>query len=312
MTLLILEPEIYLAESLSGKLDEAGYECSIATEIPKEKVDYDVILIASKLYDDACEVFIKRHSTNSIIIMMVTYTNDNTVNKPMLIGAKDYVIKPFSTDELMRKISHYHEFAKIKKVLGFYNAYFNFVQNELNTPHLIQYNPPFLIKSTSQRSADIYAMKYARDKNVSFDFITLKNTDYKEILEQSPRKSKISYITNLEELKRSERREFLESVTKYPFIISCVSTDKIFFPQIIDICHIPNMQEIGGDIMSVTDYVKTIITRFENRYPDVELAKKLGMSRKSLWEKRKKYELFRRKRSSIKANSKQTNSKQDK
>ena len=47
--------------------------------------------------------------------------------------------------------------------------------------------------------------------------------------------------------------------------------------------------------MSITDYVKTIVTRFENRYPDIELAKKLGMSRKSLWEKRKKYGLLRKK-----------------
>lgn len=295
MKLLILEPELYLTESLLGKLDELGYECNTATEIPKEKVDYDVILIASSLYNTDCEHFIKKHSNNAIIIMMVTYANDDTVNKPILMGAKDYVIKPFSTDDILRKISHYNEFAKIKKVLGFYNAYFNFVQKELNTPNLIQYNPPFVIKSTSQRSADIYAMKYAKDKNISFDFITLKNTDYRELLEQPPRKNKISYITNLEDLKRGERREFLEAAIKYPFIMSCISTDKIFFPQIIDICNIPNTQEIGGDIMSITDYVKTIVTRFENRYPDIELAKKLGMSRKSLWEKRKKYGLLRKK-----------------
>ncbi len=295
MKLLILEPELYLAESLSSKLDELGYECNMSTEIPKEKVDYDVILIASSLYNNDCESFIKKHGNKAIIIMMVTYANDDTVNKPILMGAKDYVIKPFSTDDLLRKISHYSEFAKIKKVLGFYNAYFNFVQKELNTPHLIQYNPPFVIKSTSQRSADIYAMKYAKDKNISFDFITLKDTDYRELLEQLPRKNKISYITNLEDLKRAERREFLEAVTKYPFIMSFISTDKIFFPQIIDISNIPNTQEIGGDIMSITDYVKIIITKFENRYPDIELAKKLGMSRKSLWEKRKKYGLLRKK-----------------
>ena len=295
MTLLILEPEIYLAESLLGKLEEAGYECTISTEIPKDRADFDVILISSNLYDNACETFIKKHANGSIIIMLVSYANDDTIKKPISAGAKECVLKPFSTDEILRKIAHYHEFAKIQKTLSFYNSYFNFVQSELNTPHLISYSPPFVIKSTSQRSADIYAMKYAKDKNLSFDFITLKNTDYKELLEQSPRKSKISYITNLEELKRSERREFLEAVTKYPFIMSCISTDKIFFPQIIDICSIPNTQEIGGDIMSITDYVKTIVKRFENRYPDIELAKKLGMSRKSLWEKRKKYGLLRKK-----------------
>ena len=39
------------------------------------------------------------------------------------------------------------------------------------------------------------------------------------------------------------------------------------------------------------------VSRWENNtcYPDIELAKKLGMSRKSLWEKRKRYGLLRTK-----------------
>ena len=115
MTLLILEPEIYLAESLLGNLEEAGYECTISTEIPKDRADFDVILISSNLYDNACETFIKKHAHSSIIIMLVSYANDDTIKKPISVGAKDCVLKPFSTDEILRKIAHYHEFAKIQK-----------------------------------------------------------------------------------------------------------------------------------------------------------------------------------------------------
>ncbi len=341
MKLLILENEVYLAQSIAGKLSDVGYECTISQNIPKERVDYHAILISSNIYNQNCEFFIRQHS-DSIIIMMISYISDDTVSKPLLAGARDYVLKPFMIDELVRKIRHYNEFAKNKQVLDFYNAYFDFIQKELNTPSLLQYNPPFIIKSTSQRSADIYAMKYAREKNILFEFVTLKDKEYKNIFKNPPQKRKIYYITNLEsadiyamkyareknilfefvtlkdkeyknifknppqkrkiyyitnleELKRQERKEFLELAHRYPLIISFISTDKVSFQQVIDISHIPNTQELGGDIMSIHDYVKTIIAKFESRYPDIELAKKLGMSRKSLWEKRKKYGLLRKK-----------------
>ena len=294
MKLLILENEVYLAQSIAGKLSDVGYECTISQNIPKERVDYHAILISSNIYNQNCEFFIRQHS-DSIIIMMISYISDDTVSKPLLAGARDYVLKPFMIDELVRKIRHYNEFAKNKQVLDFYNAYFDFIQKELNTPSLLQYNPPFIIKSTSQRSADIYAMKYAREKNILFEFVTLKDKEYKNIFKNPPQKRKIYYITNLEELKRQERKEFLELAHRYPLIISFISTDKVSFRQVIDISHIPNTQELGGDIMSIHDYVKTIIAKFESRYPDIELAKKLGMSRKSLWEKRKKYGLLRKK-----------------
>lgn len=294
MKLLILENEVYLAQSIAGKLSDAGYECTISQSIPKERVSYHAILISSNIYNQNCEFFIKQHS-DSIIIMMISYISDDTVSKPLLAGARDYVLKPFMIDELVRKIRHYNEFAETKRVLDFYNAYFDFIQKELNTPSLLQYNPPFIIKSTSQRSADIYAMKYAREKNILLEFIALKDKDYKNIFKNTPQKQKIYYATNLEELKKQERKEFLELAHRYPMIISFISTDKVQFQQVIDISHIPNTQELGGDIMSMHDYVKTIITKFESRYPDIELAKKLGMSRKSLWEKRKKYGLLRKK-----------------
>lgn len=294
MKLLILENEVYLAQSIADKLSDVGYECTISQNIPKERVDYHAILISSNIYNQNCEFFIRQHS-DSIIIMMISYISDDTVSKPLLAGARDYVLKPFMIDELVRKIRHYNEFAKNKQVLDFYNAYFDFIQKELNTPSLLQYNPPFIIKSTSQRSADIYAMKYAREKNILFEFVTLKDKEYKNIFKNPPQKRKIYYITNLEELKRQERKEFLELAHRYPLIISFISTDKVSFQQVIDISHIPNTQELGGDIMSIHDYVKTIIAKFESRYPDIELAKKLGMSRKSLWEKRKKYGLLRKK-----------------
>ena len=60
-----------------------------------------------------------------------------------------------------------------------------------------------------------------------------------------------------------------------------------------------NIKEITerfqDDVLSVDEYIKTMILKFEDRYPDTELSKRLGMSRKSLWEKRKKYGITKKK-----------------
>ena len=69
----------------------------------------------------------------------------------------------------------------------------------------------------------------------------------------------------------------------------------------IDITRQTNNMELGGEILSVKEYEKLIISKYENRYPDIELAKKLGMSRKSLWEKRKKYGIIRKNKSTPQA-----------
>ena len=50
-----------------------------------------------------------------------------------------------------------------------------------------------------------------------------------------------------------------------------------------------------GDILCIDDYVKYVICNFQNKFPDTELSKKLGISRKSLWEKRKKYGINKKK-----------------
>ncbi|MBK1993680.1 hypothetical protein FSE90_05375, partial [Campylobacter novaezeelandiae] len=51
----------------------------------------------------------------------------------------------------------------------------------------------------------------------------------------------------------------------------------------------------NNEILTIDEYVKYIILTYQNIFPDTDLSKKLGISRKSLWEKRKKYEISKRK-----------------
>lgn len=301
MKVLIIENEIYLAQSIANKLSDSRLECIIAHSLKEVQKDhYDVILASFGTINEGYTELSKAYS-QAIIILMIAYINDDTVIKPLRNGVTDYIVKPFIVDELIRKITHYRTYREINEEIGFYRNYFSFIERELGTPELFLYNPPFVIKSNAQRGADIYAMRYAREKHIQFHFYSLKEEMWKSIFRVPPKKNEIYYITNLEELKKSERKDFLEVALKYNVIVSIVSGEKIAFPQVIDITRQTNNMELGGEILSVKEYEKLIISKYENRYPDIKLAKKLGMSRKSLWEKRKKYGIIRKNKSTPQA-----------
>lgn len=301
MKVLIIENEIYLAQSIANKLSDSRLEYIIAHSLKEVQKDhYDVILASFGTINEGYTELSKAYS-QAIIILMIAYINDDTVIKPLRNGVTDYIVKPFIVDELTRKITHYRTYREINEEIGFYRNYFSFIERELGTPELFLYNPPFVIKSNAQRGADIYAMRYAREKHIQFHFYSLKEEMWKSIFRVPPKKNEIYYITNLEELKKSERKDFLEVALKYNVIVSIVSGEKIAFPQVIDITRQTNNMELGGEILSVKEYEKLIISKYENRYPDIELAKKLGMSRKSLWEKRKKYGIIRKNKSTPQA-----------
>lgn len=299
MKVLVIENETYLAQSVVNKLSDFGFECEVVANLVEmeklaEHKKFDVVIASFSAIEGNYLALVRTHS-EAIIILLVPYANDDTIIKPLQSGITDYIIKPFITEELARKIKHYKAYKDLKNEVDFYCNYFAFVEKELSTPNPIAYNPSFIIKTNSQRSADIYAMRYARMRNIRFEFLTLKEERWRQIFKTQPNKNKVFYITNLEELNKTEIKEFLELIGRYSCIVSIVSNENIAFPQVVDISNYSSAIEIGGDILSIKEYEKIIIAKFENRYPDVELAKKLGMSRKSLWEKRKKYGLMRKK-----------------
>jgi len=80
-------------------------------------------------------------------------------------------------------------------------------------------------------------------------------------------------------------KEFILTTTaeidEAPFEILTVSTQNKLYDQ--------------NEILTIDEYVQHVVKSFQYKLPDTELSKKLGISRKSLWEKRKKYDLFKKK-----------------
>lgn len=295
MKILIIENEVYLAQSIATKLGELGNVCEMCTST-KDAIksnNYDVVLLSTNIngqdFNPVIETF-----KNSIVILMVSYISNDTVSKPLAAGAKDYILKPFMIEELIRKIDHYQDYEKLKKRNEAYEKYlshtFKSVTGEHNHNNI---ELPIFISSNFQKYADAFAFNHAREKNLPIHFLTLNNPKTMSEIDSLPQNS-IIYIVDYQVLKKSEKKAFCDLISDKKVIIA--SSDKIedvAFP-VLEIKSENNIFD-RGDILPIEDYVKFIVLNYQNKYPDTELSKKLGISRKSLWEKRKKYDIIKKK-----------------
>ncbi|MDT8337823.1 MAG: response regulator [Sulfurimonas sp.] len=295
MKILIIENEVYLAQSIATKLSEIGHICEMCTSTRDaiKSNNYDVVLLSTNIngqdFNPVIETFKK-----SIIILMVSYISNDTVSKPLSAGAKDYILKPFMIEELIRKINHYQDYDILKKRNEAYDKYlthtFSSMANEHNLDNI---ELPLFISSSYQKYADSFAFEYAKKKNLPLHFITLSDQKAMSEIETHSGNSLI-YITDLQMLKKNDRKALYALLKNKKAIIS--STDKIEDDE-YEVIEIKSENKIfdQGEILPIEDYVKFIVLNYQHKFPDTELSKKLGISRKSLWEKRKKYDIVKKK-----------------
>jgi DNA-binding NtrC family response regulator len=293
MKIIIIENELYLAQSIASKLNENGFDTEIFSSI-KEALhsNGDVYLLSTNLPGQNTSPLITKFK-DKIIILMVSYINNDTVGEPLKLGAKDYIMKPFMIEELMRKIDHYQEYQDLKKKTILYKEYMTNLLKEIETDYDIdQLTTPIVIKTNYQRLVDKIVFEYADRKKQLMLFLPLGDSSWKEkLLSSTPRT--LLYITEIHTLKKSDREYLLDKLKDYNFILCATSELESDFKTIT--LNTDSKLYDQNEILTIDDYVKFIVNSFQYKFPDTELSKKLGISRKSLWEKRKKYELFKKK-----------------
>ncbi len=295
MKILIIENEVYLAQSIATKLGELGHVCEMCTST-KDAIksnNYDVVLLSTNINGQDFNPVINTFK-KSIVILMVSYISNDTVSKPLAAGAKDYILKPFMIEELIRKIDHYQDYERLKKRNEAYEKYlshtFESVTGEHNHNNI---ELPIFISSSFQKYADAFAFNHAKVKNQPIHFLSLNDPKAISEISSLPQNS-IIYVIDFQVLKKTDKKAFCEVIADKKIIIA--SSDKIEdvdYP-ILEIKSENNVFD-KGDILPIEDYVKFIVLNYQSKYPDTELSKKLGISRKSLWEKRKKYDIIKKK-----------------
>ncbi|MEA2099546.1 MAG: response regulator [Campylobacterota bacterium] len=295
MKILIIENEIYLAQSIATKLGELGHNCEMCTSTKDavKSTGYDVVLLSTNINGQDFNPIIE-YFKNSIVILMVSYISNDTVSKPLSAGAKDYILKPFMIEELIRKINHYQDYEKLKKRNEAYEKYLNHTFLSVSKEHdYNNINLPIYVSSSFQKYADAFAFEYAKKKNQAIHFISLSNAKAINEINSLPQNDVI-YITDYQILKKTDKKDFCDLIADKQIIVS--SNDKIedVDHHVVEIKSDTNVFE-QGDILPIEDYVKFIVLNYQHKFPDTELSKKLGISRKSLWEKRKKYDIIKKK-----------------
>lgn len=295
MKILIIENEVYLAQSIATKLGELGHSCELCTSTRDaiKSNNYDVVLLSTNIngqdFNPVIETFKK-----AIIILMVSYISNDTVSKPLSAGAKDYILKPFMIEELIRKINHYQDYERLKKRNEAYSRYLTHTFSSVTTDHNFKHiDLPLIISSSYQKHADSFAFEYSKEKNLPLHFITLSDPKAMNEIE-SITGNAIIYIVDLQMIKKGDRKTLYSLIKGKDAIVS--STEKIDDNE-FEVLEIRSENNIfdQGEILPIEDYVKFIVLNYQHKFPDTELSKKLGISRKSLWEKRKKYDIVKKK-----------------
>lgn len=295
MKVLIIENEIYLAQSISIKLSDAGYSCEIINSFDEYNGEkyYDIILLSTNTNN-----FLKAvgQFKYSIIILLISYISTDTVSNPLKLGASDYIQKPFMIEELIRKIKHYQDFRKLS-ILN--KAYQSYIKSRLETIKIPEYNYkklklPLILKSNKQSSADAFVFNYANECDITLSFIDLTSTNSVEKVMKLPTENNLLFLSNFQALKAAEKEKLLDFIQNKNVILHTNSNTDDLKINCINLND--NEKNINSnEILTIDEYVKYVIINYQNIFPDTDLSKKLGISRKSLWEKRKKYEISKKK-----------------
>jgi CheY-like chemotaxis protein len=295
MKVLIIENEIYLAQSIASKLGELGYQCDISSSIQDafKGVAYDVVLLSTNISGQDCYPVIEAFR-DAVVILMVSYISNDTVTKPLAAGAKDYILKPFMIEELIRKIEHFQEFNRLKLANETYKRYLDQHFKGIKiTQDMENVTTPVIISSNFQKYADRFAFEYAQANRKDLIYVSLETSGAFNDISKAPANA-LLYVTDFQSLKKADRKPFLDLIASRNIIVSSTDTVDVDGIDVIEIKSDNTVFE-QGDILPIEDYVKYIVLNYQHKFPDTELSKKLGISRKSLWEKRKKYGIIKKK-----------------
>lgn len=287
MKILIIESESYLAQSIANKLGALGHECTNAASLATAAAlaeEFEAVLLSTSWSGASFYPLIEKFR-RSIIILMVAYVDSETVLNPVKAGATDYIQKPFMIEELIKKIEHYAQFRSLKSQNEAYEALLKEISLSCEIPpaRLAQIKFPLLLRGdAAARAAAVFKIALALKSRLK-----ILSAQSSELLERG---AEIFYAPDFDSLSGAQKEKFLSKTKSMRVIAGSIGAQKGFSDEIT----LGSSKE-RSEILSIEEYVKLTIVAHQDEYFDSDLAAALGISRKSLWEKRKKYGIARKK-----------------
>lgn len=292
MKITIIDYDINFANLLLQKLKDCGYDTEYVSSLNLIETvnDSDIYLLSTNFSEEDCKKFIQTFKHKMIILLANSYS-DSTVRYPMNHGAKDYLVKPFRMEELERKIDYF----RLKTSIESYQTYIKYSFEKINgeTKHLNHLNAPVIIHTNHTTFIDKLIMEHCQRENKIFSFISLSSLNWKLEIRNTTH-SHLLYISNLHLLNENDIDELFKILKNRIFIISTTKYIKTSYKTIkIN----ANIQPYDGSyIISIEEYIQYIIKNFQYKLTDIELAKQLEFSRKTLYDRRNKYQIYKTKK----------------
>lgn len=299
---IIIEKEHYLAQNIA--ISVGGESLIFEDAILANTQNFaDILIITSETKDAK---FLLEKFAKSVKILLISYENgDDTAQLKTMCD--DFIYKPFAMGDLLRKIARGVEFRKLKlSALSskfFINQRVNFklfsetisqsnaqisTQIKAKTGVLITTNNLFLSANFAYFLAD--SLKMGLNFLNSLEFDSDENSLGSDVL---------SLFLNFDALNLQKKSLILSFAKSHPIIV--LSTD--FDSDFSEICGSSilikklefSQSEIAmSDIISIENHIKFTAQKYENLLSETQIAVALGISRKSLWQKRKQFGIKKR------------------
>ena len=272
-----------------------GYSCTVCRKLDKHNCDkeYDVVLLSTSVTEETVDS-VKSTYKNVIIILLASCIDNATVMELLDNGAHDYILKPFIIEHLIAKIEHYISYELLKRQVDSYSNYLEYIFTDIEDINIFDKKEfPLFISSNNQINIDAYLYKKTNNYEVPIKFISLTDSTYVKKIKNLTN-NELVYITDFYVLHGNEKSMFIESISDKKVIVANTTGKKIENVSSIEIKTKEEKLTIDN-ILSTVNYTKYMIELHQDKMTDVDLSKKLGISRKSIWEKRKKYGIMREK-----------------
>jgi len=286
MRIIIVENELYFAQSIQNRLtDKLGGKCEIFASY-REAIERggDIFLINPSIGGSGLEELIERNR-EKIILLLTPFVSHQTVTYPIELGADDYMQKPISVEELIRKIRHLTEHYRLKEELGELKLFIRHIGKviDVNIPPPIF---PLFLTSSVPLLPEKVAIELAEQLHKRLKLVDLhywRDVDWRQ-------RGILFFCHNFE--KAPAQKELLKLLSRKIAVV--VLKQKLDGVEVVELKS--NSFSLDEEILTIDEYVKRMITIHQENYPDTILSKKLGISRKSLWERRKRYGIPRKKK----------------
>jgi DNA-binding NtrC family response regulator len=294
---LIVENELYLSESVAEKLESLQYQITIVTSVNEAlNINKEVTLLIISLdfkNDENFFTLLEKYQHITSILLTKTLDHD-AISQTLKHGINDYILKPFMIDFLIQKIEFFHKFRELELNSKRYEKFLSVTLEAKNQELKLDIELPAFIFCSNIRMVDLFVFKYSMRLAKGVELINFEEFKNSELDNQNI----IYYLRHKSQFSTEEQDIIFEKAKKVNIIIGSIQ-EMENIPKNFSTLIIPNRETIIDDvsqIFTVHDYIKHIILQYQNIMPDTELAKYLGISRKSLWEKRRRMNLQKKKK----------------